>query len=78
MMNEINNLIWPSPNGIGILDPAAWAQTVETAIAGEILAAEPPDEAFRTDLAEAARAGLDGRDRDRLRKPAVEVTPGGE
>ena len=28
MMNEINPLIWPSPNGIGIMDPALWQQTV--------------------------------------------------
>ena len=27
MMNEINPLIWPSPNGIGIMDPALWQQT---------------------------------------------------
>jgi NitT/TauT family transport system substrate-binding protein len=29
MMNEINPLIWPSPNGIGIMDPALWQQTVD-------------------------------------------------
>src|ERR687895_1697990 len=29
MMNEINPLIWPSPNGIGIMDPAEWDQTVQ-------------------------------------------------
>jgi NitT/TauT family transport system substrate-binding protein len=30
-MNEVNKLIWPSPNGIGIVDEAAWNQTVEIA-----------------------------------------------
>jgi NitT/TauT family transport system substrate-binding protein len=30
-MNEINKLIWPSPNGIGIVDQAAWDQTVKVA-----------------------------------------------
>jgi NitT/TauT family transport system substrate-binding protein len=30
-MNEINKLIWPSPNGIGTIDDAAWNQTVEVA-----------------------------------------------
>jgi len=33
MMNEVNNLYWPVPGGIGALDPDAWAQTIETAIA---------------------------------------------
>jgi NitT/TauT family transport system substrate-binding protein len=28
-MNEINKLVWPSPKGIGILDTAAWDQTVK-------------------------------------------------
>ena len=30
-MNEINKLIWPSPNGIGIVDKKAWDQTVQIA-----------------------------------------------
>ena len=28
-LNEVNALIWPSPAGIGVMDPDAWAQTVE-------------------------------------------------
>ena len=30
-MNEINKLIWPSAKGIGILDTAAWDQTIKIA-----------------------------------------------
>jgi NitT/TauT family transport system substrate-binding protein len=79
MMNEINALIWPSPNGIGVLDQEALAQTIETATAGEILTAEPAEDAFRSDLVEAAHEGitedLTGED---WVKPEVEVTPGGE
>jgi NitT/TauT family transport system substrate-binding protein len=30
-MNEINKLVWPSPNGIGMVDKAAWDQTVKIA-----------------------------------------------
>src|SRR3990172_293966 len=33
-LNEINKLIWPSPNGIGIMDPALWAQTVSVCSSG--------------------------------------------
>ena len=79
MMNEINALIWPSPNSIGVMDPALWAQTVETAIEAEIIPEEPPDDAYRTDLAEQALEGIEeettGED---FQKEAVEVTPGGE
>jgi NitT/TauT family transport system substrate-binding protein len=31
-MNEINKLIWPSPNKIGIIDQAAWTKTVDIAL----------------------------------------------
>jgi NitT/TauT family transport system substrate-binding protein len=79
MMNEINPLIWPSPEGIGIMDPALWDQTVEISLESEIIAEEPPDDAYRTDLAEAALEGIEedttGED---FTKGTVEVTPGGE
>jgi NitT/TauT family transport system substrate-binding protein len=78
MMNEVNNLYWPSPDGIGALDPDAWAQTIETAIAGQILKAEPADGAFRTDLADAAREGLEDATGTDYVKPTVEITPNGE
>jgi NitT/TauT family transport system substrate-binding protein len=78
MMNEVNNLYWPAPDGIGALDPDAWAQTIETAIAGQILKAEPADGAFRTDLADAARECLDDATGTDYVKPSVEITPGGE
>ena len=32
MMNEINPLVWPSPGGIGMMDPALWQQTVDVSI----------------------------------------------
>jgi NitT/TauT family transport system substrate-binding protein len=78
MMNEVNDLIWPSPNGIGVMDPALWDQTVATAIEAEIIAAEPPDDAFRTDLAEQALEGLDNATGDDFTKAEIEVTPGGD
>jgi NitT/TauT family transport system substrate-binding protein len=79
MMNEINALIWPSPGGIGVMDPALWDQTVETAIEAEIIAEEPPDDAYRTDLAEQALEGIeDDATGEGFTKADVEVTPGGE
>ncbi len=79
MMNEINALIWPSPDGIGILDEGLWDQTVQISLDSEIITEEPAASAYRTDLAEAALAGLDGDTTgDDFEKSEVEVTPGGE
>jgi NitT/TauT family transport system substrate-binding protein len=78
MMNEINALVWPSPDGIGIMDPAKWQQTVRVSLEAGIIAAEPPDGAYRTDLAAAALAGItdDTRGAD-FQKGVVELTEGG-
>jgi NitT/TauT family transport system substrate-binding protein len=57
-MNEINALIWPSPNGIGLLDMNLWNQTIQIATTYKVLKAAPSDGAFRTDLATNALAAL--------------------
>ena len=81
-LNEINALIWPSPDGIGVMNPDLYQQTVDIALDFEVLQEPPDDEALRTDLAEEAVAdledeGLDVRGMD-FEKRDVEVTPGGE
>jgi NitT/TauT family transport system substrate-binding protein len=79
MMNEINALVWPSPSGIGIMDPAEWDQTVQVSVDAGIIAEEPPDDAYRTDLAEQALEGIeDDATGEGFTKGTVEVTPGGE
>jgi NitT/TauT family transport system substrate-binding protein len=79
MMNEINALIWPSPDGIGILDPKLWQQTIDISKEFKILKADPADWAFRTDLAQAALDGLEGDAKGAdFTKATLEVTPGGE
>jgi NitT/TauT family transport system substrate-binding protein len=79
MMNEINPLIWPSADGIGQMPTDVWDQTVQISIDAEIIPEAPSDDAYRTDLAEAAREGIEedavGAD---FEKGEVEVTPGGE
>lgn len=79
MMNEINKLVWPAPDGIGALDQDVLTQTVDTATAAGILAGAPDDAAFRSDLREAALAGIDGdtTGADWV-APVVEITPAGE
>jgi len=78
MMNEVNALIWPSPDGIGVLDTDAWAQTIDTATAGAILTAEPAEDAYRLDLTEAALDGLEDATGTDWVKPTVEITKDGE
>jgi NitT/TauT family transport system substrate-binding protein len=57
-LNEINKLIWPSPEGIGIMNPELWEQTVAVALEGEVITEEPAEGAYRTDLAQAALDAL--------------------
>jgi NitT/TauT family transport system substrate-binding protein len=57
-MNEINALIWPSPNGVGMMDKALWDQTINIATTYKVLKAAPTDGAYRTDLAKSALDAL--------------------
>ena len=79
MMNEINALVWPSPDGIGMLDTGLWDQTVDISLESEIIAEAPTSDAYRTDLAQAALDGIEEETTgDGFTKGTVEVTPGGE
>jgi NitT/TauT family transport system substrate-binding protein len=51
-------LIWPSPDGIGILDPASWDQTVAVMLEGGQLAEAPSAGAFVLDIAQEALDNL--------------------
>lgn len=77
-LNEVNALVWPSPDGIGIMDPALWQQTVDVSIGAGIIKDAPPAEAYRTDLATKALEGItdDTKGAD-FQKGVVEVTEGG-
>jgi len=84
MMNEVNKLIWPSENGIGQLDEAAWKSSVDILTTYKIIKAAPSEGAYRTDLAKAAldmitkedaKADVMGKD---WKAATVEITAGGE
>ncbi len=79
-MNEINALIWPSTNGIGQFDQAAYDQTVDIATTYGVLTAAPSADATRSDLASAAYAalgsGVDGTGAG-YTKGTVELVEGG-
>jgi NitT/TauT family transport system substrate-binding protein len=78
MMNEINALVWPSPNGVGTLDPVQWGQTVRIAKVGTIIKTDPSIDAYDTTIVEEALAGItDDTKGAGYTKGTVEVTPGG-
>jgi NitT/TauT family transport system substrate-binding protein len=63
-MNEINKLIWPAPNGAGVIDKAAWDQTVTIAQSAKnaegktVLTKAPEGLAYTNDYVEKALADL--------------------
>jgi len=65
-INEVNSLIWPSPDGVGVLDADLFQQTVDVAVEFEILTGQPAEEATRNDLINEAL--------DQLREQGLDVT----
>ncbi len=61
-LNEVNGIIWPSPDGIGITDAAAFERTVQVALDGKILTKPVVGTPWRNDLAEKALAELSDMD----------------
>ena len=63
--NEINKLIWPSPDGIGMIDEGLWAQTVEVAKSAKnlegstVITTDPPETAYTNEWVEKALAELE-------------------
>ncbi|MEU2599050.1 ABC transporter substrate-binding protein [Streptomyces hirsutus] len=82
MLNEVNKLVWPSENGIGAMDKAAWDQTIDIAVQAGVLKAPPTEGAYRTDLTERALKELKAEGFDitgeSYKPETVTVTPGGK
>lgn len=82
MTNEVNKLIWPSTNGVGVIDEAAWKQTVEIALGTKneqgdtIISEEPPETAYTNEYVEKALEELEaeGVDVDGSDFQPIEVT----
>ena len=80
-LNEVNGIIWPAPNGIGITDQAAFDRTVQVALDGKILTKPVTGTAWRNDLAEKALDALGRAPTPRAlagRRPTVTLTEGGK
>jgi len=82
MMNEINALIWPASDGIGVMNKKAYDQTAKIARQFGVISKAPSKDAYRTDIAqdavdEISAEGEDVNGND-YTKPAVKVTPKGQ
>ncbi|HZP73011.1 MAG TPA: ABC transporter substrate-binding protein [Gaiellaceae bacterium] len=82
MMNEINKLIWPNKDGIGIMDKADYTRTWKLMKQFGGIKNTPTAGAYRTDLVKAAVAGLKLNHQDvygKSYKPlVVHLTAGGK
>jgi hypothetical protein len=63
-MNEINALTWPAPNGIGVMDKAAFDRTAKIAQDFKVIKKAPSPDAYR----HRPRAGRGRRDLGRGRR----------
>ncbi|WP_295697091.1 ABC transporter substrate-binding protein [Lapillicoccus sp.] len=86
-MNEVNKLVWPSPDGIGTVDKAAWDRTVTVASStknsqGATVLTKAPDSAAYTNdytvkaLAKLKAMGLDTTGAG-FKPTTVTLNPGG-
>ena len=70
MVNESNKLIWPAPEGIGMIDQAAFDKTVKGALAAvnetgaHLITEEPPETVWTNDYIQRALDELEGEDLD--------------
>ena len=53
-MNEVNRLIWPTPLGVGVMNPVAFLRTAKIAKQFKVISKPATKAAYRTDLARAA------------------------
>ena len=80
MMNEVNALVWPSPLGVGAIDPVFWAQTVRVSKDAGVIKNEPSVDAYDTTIVAEALASISDGDTkgESFKKGTVTVTPGGK
>jgi NitT/TauT family transport system substrate-binding protein len=69
-MNEINKLIWPSPDGIGVINQADWDRTVQIALSTKnaegktVLTKTPDGDGYNNQYVQAALTELKGQNVD--------------
>jgi NitT/TauT family transport system substrate-binding protein len=85
--NEVNKLIWPSPQGIGMVDKSAWDRTVniaehtKNADGKTVLTGAPKGEAYTNEFTQKALTNLKGMGLDttgaNFKPITVKLNPGG-
>jgi len=82
MVNEVNKLIWPNENGVGVMNEADYDTTVQIATDYDIVKADPGEGVYTSEYAEEAVTQLEDEGVDvkgeGYEAPEVEVTEGGE
>lgn len=82
MLNEINKLIWPSPNGIGMMDPKLYDQTAQIAQQFGIIKAPPKAGVWTSEYAQKALDALKASGVDvtgaNYKPQTVQISKGGE
>ncbi len=80
-LNEISALIWPAEDGIGVMVDDLAEQTVEVALAEDILERDPGTTWYRDDIARAAIEKLEDRNYDTdgnsFKRESVTLNEGG-
>jgi NitT/TauT family transport system substrate-binding protein len=79
-MNEINKLVWPAPDGIGIMDAQLWQQTADIALQNSVITQSADPAAYSNTYIQQALDGLGELDTTGLSwTPAVvPLTEGGQ
>ncbi len=78
--NEVNKLVWPSPDGIGVINEAAWAQTVKVAETAKnlegstVITKDPGAAAYTNEYIKKALAELGDLDTKGAGFTPIEVT----
>jgi NitT/TauT family transport system substrate-binding protein len=81
MMNEINALVWPAPDGIGVMNSDAYDRTASIAKQFGVIKKPAGSDAYMTDIAQRAVDEISAEGEDvngnDYKKAKVKVTPKG-
>lgn len=78
--NEVNKLVWPAPDGIGIINADAWAQTVKVALGAKnlegstVITAAPDKDAYTNTYIQRALDQLNTLDTTGKKFTPIDVT----
>ena len=79
-MNEVNKLVWPSPNGVGVMDDKLFQQTADIALKYGVIKKAADKAAYTSDYAKKAISALSGTDANgsSFKPGTVTLTEGGK